>query len=268
METIGLERPGGSEEPKLSDLYVGPPTLYCKYCKTEKPNSDFYRRRDGNGLNTKCKQCFRDYMKARRKAYNEGRPSSGENIVKDPEGKIVKFARLLPPKDGPLNYAHKALIEAFIITGDIKRSITVLSAKGMSFTSSFLRALLALPCSQQYLHDARTDIVRVTNITVQDVVRGLLREAHGEGPDTKSSDRIKAWELIAKMMGFTEKVTLTVKKMQSDKDEADKTKEVIHEYQSAFQRIAQRPGAIGGGHVEADGVGEPVRAFPAPPAPG
>lgn len=49
------------------------------------------------------------------------------------------------------------------------------------------------------LQNERAERVQVT---ADDVVRGLLTEANGHGPDTVSSSRVSAWEKLGKHLGI------------------------------------------------------------------
>jgi len=52
--------------------------------------------------------------------------------------------------------------------------------------------------------EAVEKVMRAMDVTLDDIIQGLLIEAEGRGPDTNSRSRITAWMEIAKLKGILE----------------------------------------------------------------
>ncbi len=66
------------------------------------------------------------------------------------------------------------------------------------------------PAVAKAVADRMKALAKTQGIDENAVIQGLAREARGEGPDTTSSARIRAWELIGRnMQMFVEKVEVT-----------------------------------------------------------
>lgn len=76
-------------------------------------------------------------------------------------------------------------------------------ASGESARSAGAR-LLQNVTVQERIAELQQERAERLQVTADDVVRGLLSEAKGEGPDTVSSSRIAAWDKLAKHLGLYE----------------------------------------------------------------
>jgi phage terminase small subunit len=61
------------------------------------------------------------------------------------------------------------------------------------------------------IEEVRQQVLRATDVTSEEVLTGLLKEARGLGADTSSAARTRAYELLGKNLGIIgEKVSITI----------------------------------------------------------
>jgi hypothetical protein len=103
--------------------------------------------------------------------------------------------------DQDLNKFQRAFIREWVVSNNGTQA-AIKAGYSEKSAASQASALLKNPKIKRHIWALEREISRAAGITVELVSTGLLVEARGEGPDTNSSARTSAWQLLAKLGGL------------------------------------------------------------------
>ena len=103
--------------------------------------------------------------------------------------------------DKTLNKFQKAFIKEWIVDNNATQA-AIRAGYSPKSAASQGSALLKKPEIRRHISSLERQVSRAAGITAELLADGLLIEARGEGPDTNSSARNTAWQLLGKLAGL------------------------------------------------------------------